>query len=60
MKEHADGKLFVAALANGDLQGYITTPDAVGYEADLSMFTPESGALLVEAGLSLMDGADER
>jgi hypothetical protein len=47
-------------MANGELQGYITTPHAVGYEANLSMFTAESGALLVEAALSLIDGVDER
>jgi len=55
MKEHADGKMFVAALANGDLQGYITTKGAKGYEASLSLFSPAAGALLVDAALSLME-----
>ena len=53
-KEHADGKMFVAALANGDLQGYITTKGAKGYEASLSLFSPTAGAVLVDAALSLM------
>jgi hypothetical protein len=43
----------VAALANGELQGYIPTPEATGYEARLSFFEPRSGALMVEAATAL-------
>ena len=48
IKQRSAGQVFVASLTNGELQGYITTPDAVGYEANLSMFKAESGATLVE------------
>jgi neutral ceramidase len=47
---------FVISLANGELQGYITTPGATGYEAGISLFLPESGALLVAAALDLLPG----
>jgi neutral ceramidase len=54
IKRQAPGRAFVIALANGELQGYISTPDATGYEARLSLFTPESGARMVEAAVRLM------
>jgi len=54
IKKQVDGKIFVAALTNGDLQGYITTKGAKGYEASLSLFPPAAGELLVDAALSLM------
>ncbi|MCE5278116.1 MAG: neutral/alkaline non-lysosomal ceramidase N-terminal domain-containing protein [Planctomycetaceae bacterium] len=47
-------RVFVASLANGHLQGYITTPGARGYEADLSLFEPSAGGLLVETALDLI------
>jgi hypothetical protein len=46
---------FVISLANGELQGYIPTPDASGYEARLSFFEPEAGERLVEAAILLAD-----
>ncbi len=48
---------FAVSLVNGDLQGYIVTPEAAqsgGYEATNAVFAPESGAVLVEAALSLV------
>jgi len=60
IKRRAGGRTFVSSMANGELQGYITTPDAKGYEASLSMFAPPSGAMLVEAALSLIDEAEKR
>ncbi|MCE5326946.1 MAG: neutral/alkaline non-lysosomal ceramidase N-terminal domain-containing protein [Planctomycetaceae bacterium] len=54
IKRGAGGHVFVTSLANGHLQGYITTPDAQGYEADLSLFEPSAGALLVETTLDLI------
>ncbi len=45
----------VISLANGELQGYIVTPDATGYEASFSLFDPQAGARLVETALSLID-----
>lgn len=54
IKARAPGRTFLASMANGHLQGYITTPEAVGYEANLSMFKPESGSILVEVVLELI------
>ena len=51
IKRRANRRTFVTSLANGELQGYITTPEAVGYEANLSLFTPDAGAVLVEEAL---------
>jgi len=44
----------VASLANGELQGYIPTPDATGYEARLSFFEPAAGERLVTATAELV------
>lgn len=59
IKKRAAKNTFVASLANGELQGYITTPEAVGYEANLSMFKPESGAIMVEMALELIGETDK-
>lgn len=45
----------VICLANGELQGYIPTPDATGYEARLSFFKPEAGSMMVETALALAE-----
>lgn len=48
---------FVIALANGELQGYIVTPEAGaegGYEASNAMFKPESGKILVDTTLKMI------
>lgn len=49
---------FVISMANGDLQGYITTQQAVvehWYEAGSALFeSPESGRLIVEATRGLL------
>lgn len=54
---------FVVSLANGELQGYIPTPDASGYEARLSFFEPAAGQRLVDAATrlaaDLSTGAEE-
>jgi len=52
IKRRAPCKTFVASLANGELQGYIPTPDATGYEARLSFFEPRAGELMVDALLA--------
>lgn len=44
----------VIGLANGELGGYIVTPEAQGYEADFSLFAPEAGSAVVEATLGMM------
>ena len=47
---------FVVSLANGELQGYIPTPEATGYEARLSFFEPEAGLRMIEAAARLAAG----
>ena len=57
LKRRAPGRTFVIELANGELQGYIVTPEAdaaSGYEATCSFFRPEAGRLMVETALKLM------
>ena len=57
IKSRAAGRTFVISLANGELQGYIVTPEASisgGYEASFALFRPESGAILVNASLNLL------
>jgi neutral ceramidase len=53
MKAAAPGT-FVVSLANGELQGYIPTPEATGYEARLSFFEPAAGERLVAATVGLV------
>ena len=48
---------FVITLANGELQGYIVTPEAAkrgGYEATNALFSPDNGRRIVEATLALL------
>ena len=48
---------YVINLANGELQGYIVTPEAAvegGYEASNAMFAAESGQILVDATLTII------
>lgn len=54
IKRRAPARTFVISLANGELQGYIVTPDANGYEAAFTLFTPQAGAIIVDAALDLM------
>jgi hypothetical protein len=57
LKRRAPLPTTIITLANGELQGYIVTPDndaAGGYEATNSFFRPESGNILVDAALGLM------
>lgn len=56
IKGKARRRTFVISLANGDLQGYIVTPEAAaagGYEATNAVFAPEAGSVLVETALAL-------
>jgi neutral ceramidase len=56
--QQADPNTFIICLANGDLQGYLVTAEAVagqGYEASNAIFcSPESGDLLVQRTLDLL------
>lgn len=57
IKRRAPRRTFVVSLVNGDLQGYIVTPEAAkqgGYEAANAIFAPESGKILVDAALKLI------
>lgn len=54
VKKRAVGKTFVVSLTNGELQGYITTDDATGYEANLSFFKPEAGKILVDTAIEMI------
>jgi hypothetical protein len=48
----------VISLANGELQGYIATPEAVragAYEAANAVFAPEAGEVLVRQTLRLLE-----
>jgi neutral ceramidase len=49
---------YVISLANGELQGYIVTPEAEregGYEASNGLFTAESGKLLVQVTAGVIE-----
>jgi hypothetical protein len=51
--------VFVIALANGELQGYIVTEAAGregGYEASNAVFAPGAGQVLIDATLALLRG----
>jgi neutral ceramidase len=46
-------------MANGELQGYIVTPEAAArgvYEATNAVFGPENGPRFVETTLALLEG----
>ena len=60
VKRHAPERTFVISLANGELQGYIVTPEATGYEAAFSLFTPQAGHILVDAALRLVTRLADR
>ena len=49
---------FVISLANGELQGYIVTPEAVEngyYEAGNALFAPQSGQLFIAETMHLLN-----
>ena len=57
LKRRAPRKTFVTAYTNGELQGYIVTPEAAvagGYEAASSMFEPQAGRVLIETALEML------
>jgi len=57
IKRRAPRRAFVICNANGELQGYIVTPEAAaagGYEAAWSLFRAESGARMVNTAVELM------
>lgn len=51
------GRTFIVTMANGELQGYIPTEQAVkegAYEAGFRMFQPEAGKIMVRATEKLL------
>ena len=54
LKRRAPVKTFITAYTNGELQGYLVTPAATGYEASSSLFEPRAGRVLVETALRLI------
>lgn len=58
IKRRGPPKVFVVSLVNGELQGYIVTPQAAAegcYESLTSLFRPEAGTTLVSATLEALD-----
>ncbi len=57
IKRQVPLKTWVVSLANGELQGYIVTPDAEkegGYEAQCGFFKASNGILLVDEAVRLI------
>jgi neutral ceramidase len=57
-KRRAGTRAFVVTMANGDLQGYVVTPEAEaaqGYEAQMSLFPARVGSQFVEETLALRE-----
>ncbi|MEI7435885.1 MAG: hypothetical protein WCL16_03635 [bacterium] len=58
IKQNAGTRTFVVCLVNGELQGYIVTPEALaagGYEATNAIFAPEAGDVLVKTALAMIE-----
>lgn len=58
LKRRAGRRVFVVSLANGELQGYIVTPEAAatgGYESSFSLFQPQAGECLIATSVRLID-----
>lgn len=57
LKRRAPAKTFVITMANGELQGYIVTPEAekIGtYEAGFGIFTPAAGTSLADTAVNVI------
>ena len=49
--------MFISTLSNGELHGYVVTPEAEkarGYEAQMSLFPSAAGSLFVDKSLELI------
>lgn len=58
IKRQSLRRTFVVSLVNGELQGYIVTPETLvagGYEVTGAVFDPKAGPVLVEKSLSLIN-----
>ena len=59
IKRRAAAEVFPVTLVNGELQGYIVTPDAVAagrYETNNRVFAAEAGEVLVRTAVALVAG----
>jgi hypothetical protein len=57
LKHDSPAPVFVVSLANGELQGYLVTPEAEaagGYEAQMGLFPAAAGPVLTSAALDLI------
>jgi len=57
VKAQASKRTFITTMANGELHGYIVTPEAAelgGYESRMSLFPAATGAKFVESTLGLL------
>lgn len=57
VKRRSAQPVFVATMANGELHGYVVTPEAEtagGYEAQMSLFPAATGARFVETTLEMI------
>ncbi len=57
-KRRAGRPVFISTLSNGELHGYVVTPEAEaarGYEAQMSLFPATTGSLFVEKTLKLVE-----
>lgn len=58
VKDRAALKTFVCTMANGELQGYVVTPEAEkarGYEAQMSLINASSGLRFVETTIRMVE-----
>lgn len=58
IKRRGPPRVFVVSLVNGELQGYIVTPEATVqrcYESLTALFRPEAGKKLVDTALAALD-----
>ena len=59
VKKRCGEKVFVVCIANGETQGYITTAEATGYEADNAIFAPATGKLMADKAVELVGKLQE-
>jgi len=60
LKRRSQARVFAICLANGEMQGYITTSDASGYEADNSLFLPVTGEKMLESALGMIENLNKK
>ena len=62
IKDKLENTFFIT-MANGELQGYIVTPEAAtegGYEASNALFSHESGQIIVDKTLNMLETLNAR